>query len=506
MKGKVIIVKLRKLLLSLFVVLIVTSVFGEFCRPSFSADVIRVGILTFDAKASGVSRSNAESVTDELTRMLANSYSIAIVDRSTLEAIAREHRLNLSGLVDPRTAAKLGKIAGLQYIITGAVTGFSMNETSQAEDKNAWVGVIFGKTLGEAVSNKKVEKIEEAEVTLDVKIVDVNTTEVVLAIAETGVARSTISGSSSGKTDASIRKQSVNLQDAAISDSVARVGQRIKEKVSGEYPQVLSAGGKEIILSIGATSGVKVGNIYKISSEGEEVRDMRGNVIGRRTAPIAVVTVTEVQNDFSAAQAAKGGGNIALVHRGDRIESISQREFSDLVKKNAFPRTRPRGSSGLEGMELDSRFNNVAEEHASKTVKETPVREEAKASGNVSASFVDDDTTLRRSGNPARLENVSTNSAKVISSYGLPEDEERSLKEHHKNAEKMLSRDEKFDRYVELFEYFPYDYLSAYQAAKIAFDIGHNSQAKEWAERALSVNSRYSPAKKLLKAAKAKMD
>lgn len=499
MKGKVIIMKLRKVLM---LVCAVSVIVCGVCAPSLADDVIRVGVLKFASKASGVSQSNTESVTDELTRMLSASYSIAIIDRSSLDAIAREHRLSLSGLVDPRTAAKLGKIAGLQYIITGNVTNFSVSETSKAEDKNAWVGVFFGKTLGNAVSNKKVEKIEEAEVTLDVRIIDVNTEEVVLAIAETGVARSTISGSTAGTTDASLHKQNVNLQDAAISDAVARVGQRIKEKVAGEYPQVLNAGGREIILSIGATSGVKVGNIYKISAEGEEVRDMRGNVIGKRTTPIAVVMVSEVQNDFSAAQAAKDGGNISLVRRGDRIESISQREFSDLVKKKAFPRSRLGANSTLEGQELDSRLSSIAQPEPARQPQNVPANDDKKPVG---ASFADDSMTLRRSGNTSKMENISTKYEKVISSYGLSDDEARSLKEHHRNAEKMLSRDEKFDRYTELFRNFPYDYLAAYQAAKIAFDIGHYREAKEWAEKSLSVNPRYSPAKKLSKAASTNM-
>ncbi|MBQ6971213.1 MAG: hypothetical protein IJP86_02530 [Synergistaceae bacterium] len=476
--------------------LVVLLAFVLFAGRAHAGDILRVGVLKFDVKTSGFSSANAASASDELTRMLASSYSIAVTDRYHLEAIAREHRLNLSGLVDPRTAAELGRLAGVQYIIAGAVTGFSKNETSQAEDKNAWVGVLFGKTLGEAVSSKKVEKTEEAEVTLDVQIIDVSTAEVALAIAETGTARSTTSGKSSGTSDASSRKQSVNLQDAAVSDAVARIGQRIKEKVTGEHPQVLGEGSREIILSIGATSGVKVGNIYKISAEGEEIRDMRGNVLGRRTTPIAVVVVSEVQNDFSAARIAQNGGNISLVRRGDRIESISQREFSDLVQRNAFPRSRPVGSSSLEGRELDSRLGSIS--------RTDPAPEEKKPEGTVGASFADDGMTLRRSSS-TKLENTSTSSAKVIASYGLSDSEARSLKEHHRQAENMLSRDEKFDRYTELFRDHPYDYFAAYQAAKIMYDIGHYREAKEWAEKSLSVNPRYSPAKKLSKAASANM-
>lgn len=458
------------------------------CLPSFSfaEDVIRVGILKFESKANGISYSNAESITDELTRMLSNSYSIAIIDRSTLEAVAREHRMNLAGLIDPRTAAQLGHVAGIQYLLTGAITSFGLTESVEQNDTTALWNLIGGKDWAKHMGSKTIAKTENAELTLDVRIIDVNTQEVVLSMAETGKATRTTTMRADNTNSGSANVQNTSLRDEAVSDAVARIGQRIKEAVAGEYPQVLRVTGGEIILSLGAKSGAKVGNLYKISFEGEDILDMRGKVIGKTTTPIAVVRVEDVKNDYSTARVIKKGGNPSNVQRGDRIEPSSSNEASDLIKRKAFPERRPRktlGESGLEGAELDSRLNSIASEQTQGANQYTSGSQQVRT-----ASIT--------------LENESTNASEVIESYAISDADKRSLKDNHKRAEAIGSNKGKFKRYTDIFARYPSDYFAAYQASKTALSMGRKSSAKEWAEKALSVNPNYEPAKKILQSAK----
>jgi TolB-like protein len=69
----------------------------------------------------------------ELGRFLAEEFSIAmagadkgfmVVDRTHLKSIIEEHKLSSTGLIDPQTARKLGKIAGVEALITGTITPF----------------------------------------------------------------------------------------------------------------------------------------------------------------------------------------------------------------------------------------------------------------------------------------------------------------------------------------------------------------------------------------------
>ena len=69
----------------------------------------------------------------ELGRFLAEEFSAAlanagkgfeVIDRVHLKSILKEHKLSESGLIDPATARKLGKIAGVGALVTGTITPF----------------------------------------------------------------------------------------------------------------------------------------------------------------------------------------------------------------------------------------------------------------------------------------------------------------------------------------------------------------------------------------------
>lgn len=69
----------------------------------------------------------------ELGRFIAEELSVALVgvakerrviDRTHLKAILAEHKLSASGLMDPKTARRLGEIAGAQALVTGTLTPF----------------------------------------------------------------------------------------------------------------------------------------------------------------------------------------------------------------------------------------------------------------------------------------------------------------------------------------------------------------------------------------------
>jgi len=67
----------------------------------------------------------------ELGRFLAEELSIGlaglgqgfeVIDRTHLKALLKEHKLSATGLIDPSTARELGRIAGVDALITGTVT------------------------------------------------------------------------------------------------------------------------------------------------------------------------------------------------------------------------------------------------------------------------------------------------------------------------------------------------------------------------------------------------
>lgn len=70
----------------------------------------------------------------ELGRVMAEEFSVSlalaaekdkkfkVVDRTHLKSIVKEHKLSASGLIDPDTARKLGKVTGVEVLVTGTLT------------------------------------------------------------------------------------------------------------------------------------------------------------------------------------------------------------------------------------------------------------------------------------------------------------------------------------------------------------------------------------------------
>jgi TolB-like protein len=72
------------------------------------------GDAQYDPLGKGIA---AMMITD-----LSNIGSIQLVERERLNDLTSEMQLQHSGLVDPATAARVGKLVGAQYVVTGAIT------------------------------------------------------------------------------------------------------------------------------------------------------------------------------------------------------------------------------------------------------------------------------------------------------------------------------------------------------------------------------------------------
>ncbi len=83
---------------------------------------IRVGVMPFyDLDKSGTSGSRSQSVVSRLTETLFQYRFINLVERSMIKEMMKEAELGMSGIVNDATAVRLGKVHGLQLIITGTI-------------------------------------------------------------------------------------------------------------------------------------------------------------------------------------------------------------------------------------------------------------------------------------------------------------------------------------------------------------------------------------------------
>jgi curli biogenesis system outer membrane secretion channel CsgG len=114
-----------------------------------------------------------------LSNELASSGDFRVVERNKLEKVLEEQNLAVSGRVAPGTGAKIGKLTGAQYLVTGTVTAYQEN-TSSTGGGLSFRGIGLG------------GKSSEAYLAVDLRVI--NTTTGDIDFARTVEGRSKSSG------------------------------------------------------------------------------------------------------------------------------------------------------------------------------------------------------------------------------------------------------------------------------------------------------------------------
>ena len=440
---------------------------------------VRIGVLQFESKTGGVSQQQADAVMDMMTRALASSKSISVIERAQLDKVGQEVRLGQSGLVDAGTAAELGRVAGVQYILLGAVTELSKKASGGAIPLFGSIGIATGS--------------EEAQATIDVRLVDTSTAEVRLALSETGYSSNEVSGLYLG--GAVLAEGNFDgLEGRAIADSVTRLAARIRSTLGGESSHVVAVNGKEATIDIGSSMGAKEGALYLVYADGKTILGMNGEAIGRERLALAVLKVREVAPAYSNCVFAKGS-KAALVRRGDKVEPISNK----MLKSLKYADSRPADSSGTFEQIFGQAPREGAPETPSTSPAESPAEEEvrtAPASGAPEAPEPAPEQG-RASEIPGFDPNGSTDS-KVIQTYALAPGDKNVLGIMQRNAYNKFKNGKYKDAYAEFSKaaeaYGSVNYLSAYWAGVSAHKLKKADEALRWIDKALAINPNYTPA------------
>lgn len=129
-----------------------------------------------------------DGIADMFVTSLVKMGRFSVIERQQLEKVMKEQSLGLSGMIDPKQAKEVGKLAGVDYLITGKVTVF---ETHKKEMK-------AGKLFGDALGGMQVDTTE-GNCQVDARMIDVKTGEIVSA--DMGKGQSSKSGVSFNQGD-----------------------------------------------------------------------------------------------------------------------------------------------------------------------------------------------------------------------------------------------------------------------------------------------------------------
>jgi curli biogenesis system outer membrane secretion channel CsgG len=264
---------------------------------SFAQAKIKVAIWEFENHADGYWYSSKlgpaarDQIDTEFSENPALSSKFSVIERDKLALVLKEQGLATSGAVDPSSAAKVGKILGVKYIILGGVDKFAINNTKGA------VGA-FG------VGGNLVQ----ANATINLRFIDSTTAERVVSISADGEIKKGggfLKGTSlSRDSEWGIASETIQKTAKAIvaklttGEYIARVsGAATPGAVEGK---VIKIDGNRAYINLGASSGIKMGDAFNIISVGEALIDPdTGKKLGADEKQSGTGTVTEVQAEFA---------------------------------------------------------------------------------------------------------------------------------------------------------------------------------------------------------------
>jgi curli biogenesis system outer membrane secretion channel CsgG len=282
--------------------LILILLAGLFALPVNGADNrYRVAVLPFDdgsiqSRWWGNNWDVGKGVADELVTQLLETGKFRLVEREQIDRILREQDLGSTGRVDSDTAAKIGKILGVHYLITGRITEFST-------DSKGGTIIIPNNNFGFNL------KSNIARVAIEARLIDATSAEIRTSVTGTGEKKQTNFGLivnwnliSLGSNE--FKKTNLGI---ALHDAVASVAAQLSEKAyDGAGPSmepepisglVADTFGHKVYITCGISDGVQVGMAFIVHHVIRVVKNpATGEVIDHITEPVAEITIIEVKD------------------------------------------------------------------------------------------------------------------------------------------------------------------------------------------------------------------
>jgi curli biogenesis system outer membrane secretion channel CsgG len=299
----------------------------------------RVAVFDFDFAAIppaivaqlGTNVDIGKGVTDLLVKYLVQDGTYSVIERNALDKIMAEQNFSNSDRANPNSAAKIGKILGVDAMIVGSITQFG-NET-----KNTGVGGGGGGFGGFGLGGIKHSN-SKAIVNIDARIVDIDTAEI-LGVAE-GHGESSRSSTSltggggnwRGFGAGNVDFGSSDFQETILGEAVKASVEQMSAGLVADAPKlsarvivvsglVAAVDGGQVILNVGAKSGVKVGDQLSIERITRTIKDpATGQVLRQMTQPVGVVRVTDVDDVSAVCQPVSGSG----FKVGDAAKTVTQ--------------------------------------------------------------------------------------------------------------------------------------------------------------------------------------
>jgi TolB-like protein len=228
--------------------------------PNASTQVgsrLAIAVLTLDAAGDAVK--HKDLITNTMINELVNLRRFKVIERSAIDKIVAEQKMQASGFVDDRTAVRLGKIAGADALIVGSIS------------------------------------VSGSSIKISARLVDVETAETLIAQDAT----------------------SVDNTLESIDIAVKNVATLLYNELPIIEGDIIKVDAEELFIDIGSISGVKKGTKCVVFREGESImHPISGEILGKKVTRLGEIIVIQVQDKFATVKTIETEQDIKV---GDKV-------------------------------------------------------------------------------------------------------------------------------------------------------------------------------------------
>jgi len=232
-----------------------------------------------------------------LVTALKESDQFIVLERANISQVLSEQQMKGKNLVYEGSGPALGKIIGINLLVYGSITEFG------EEDKGG--GFSIGFSGSNAMGGGLSRQSTSGSVTMDIRIVDTTTTEVLDVYKVTEPINSSgwdVNLGYGGITFGTNRFMKTPLGQAcrrAINQAVRLITAKANQTPWCAY--VVNFDGSEIFINAGSRAGLKVGDRFIVQQIVQRLTDPQtGQVLSVRKAELGVIEITSVEPKLSS--------------------------------------------------------------------------------------------------------------------------------------------------------------------------------------------------------------
>ena len=307
-----IIKKTSQLLLSMILVACSTFVSAQGNKPI-------VAVASFESSFSNYDSRNIQTA---IETALSKTQKFTLMERGRLDSLLAEQGLSANGLV--AGSGEIGGFSGVDYLIYGRVT-----------------------QLGLEAKNVLIMSACEAQLGLDVRVVDVKTGEIRLS--------ENISADDQVNTAGAEENPCNGVGISAFDNLTATTARKLAEKLTQTlFPVKLAkVSSDEVYLNYGE-GFLNSGEILKVVSLGEGFEDPdTGEILGAEEELLAIVKVTKLRPKYSIASILMQAGDLNRGDVANRLSKKAQKKAQKVVKSCTSAIKRVTKSCKKDGKKCD---------------------------------------------------------------------------------------------------------------------------------------------------------